>query len=185
MKSAITQALVVAVAATVIVSVGFVNTAFARQQPPPKHCESDAGYSQFDFWVGNWDVFGPNGGQAGVNIIEKVENGCLIKEHWTSAGGGTGFSMNYYNSITGKWRQVWVSRAVSIDYTGGLNDQGAMVLEGTIYYQAQGTSFPFRGTWTLNTDGSVRQFFEQFNPEAGEWATWFDGKYVRRKEAVE
>jgi len=38
----------------------------------------------------------------------------------------------------------------------------------------------FRGTWTANADGSMRQFFEQRNPETHEWSVWFDGLYVSK-----
>jgi len=68
----------------------------------------------------------------------------------------------------------------SIDFTGGLDESGAMVLNGKINYYKPGKSFPFRGTWTPNEDGSVRQFFEQFDTEKDQWIVWFDGVYERR-----
>ena len=54
-----------------------------------------------------------------------------------------------------------------------------MVMEGSIHYYKAGKRQPFRGTWTPNADGSVRQLFEQQDPETGEWAVWFDGLYLR------
>ena len=54
-----------------------------------------------------------------------------------------------------------------------------MLLEGTIYYYANGQSLPFTGRWTLEDDGSVTQHFEQQNVETGEWAVWFTGYYYR------
>ena len=88
--------------------------------------------------------------------------------------------MNYYDSVTGKWRQVWVSGGYSIDYTGGLNAAGEMVLTGEIHGYRSGNSSAFRGTWTANEDGSVRQLFGQFDAEKEVWNIWFDGKYVKR-----
>lgn len=157
------------------------------QTPPPLMCETDPAFRDFDFWLGDWRVTATQGGQfAGTNRITKVENSCLIREEWTSVGnGGTGQSINYYNPLTKKWRQVWVSGGAggySIDYEGGLKE-GSMVMEGTIYYYAQATEFPFRGTWTPNEDGTVRQFFEQFDPEANQWNPWFDGLYVRAEKS--
>lgn len=38
----------------------------------------------------------------------------------------------------------------------------------------------FRGTWTPNEDGSVRQFFVQQDTDGGVWKTWFDGLYIRK-----
>jgi len=60
-----------------------------------------------------------------------------------------------------------------------------MALKGTIAYYGTGKRFPFRGTWVPLLDGTVRQHFEQFNPEKDEWATWFDGIYTRTNGAQE
>ena len=99
-------------------------------------CDQDENYKQFDFWLGTWAVYGnveKTGPVYGINHIEKTENGCLIMEHWKGAKGSTGTSMNYYNGITGKWVQNWVSAGgTTIDYQGGLVD-GSMVLTGKIF----------------------------------------------------
>lgn len=151
------------------------------QTPPPPKCQTDPGFKDFDFWVGHWSVSARSNGQhAGTNKITRMEGNCMLREEWTSAQGGTGQSMNYYNPVTGKWRQLWVSAGAGgyvIDYEGSLRD-GSMVMEGSISYYQQNQAFPFRGTWTPNEDGSVRQFFEQFNPDTKEWQPWFDGLYV-------
>jgi hypothetical protein len=151
----------------------------ATQDAPPTPCTTGGVYDDFDFWVGDWDVFVPNGDQAGTNSIEKIEAGCLLLENWTGAAGGTGKSINFYDAARDVWRQVWVSsNGVLIEIEGGLRD-GSMVLEGTLT-DAGGGSQPFRGTWTPNEDGSVRQHFEISNTDGLGWATWFDGRYVRQ-----
>lgn len=161
-------------------------TVSAQQQsqtPPPPPCTQDENFRAFDFWLGTWEVTPWAGGAvAGQNVIRSEEGGCVLTEHWTNAQGGTGQSINFYNPNTGNWRQVWVAGGYSIDIEGGLKD-GAMALEGTIYYYAQKNSVPFKGTWTPQEDGSVRQHFEQFNAETKEWATWFDGRYVKTAAA--
>ena len=144
-------------------------------------CQDIEGFSDFDFWVGEWDVFDNNSGnRAGENSIQKMEDGCMLLESWSGGGGATtGTSINYYNPVTREWRQVWVSGgAYAIDIVGGLRS-GSMVLEGSIYNFA-GAVWNFRGTWTPNDDGSVRQFFEQFNHDSEVWEPWFDGRYVRK-----
>ncbi len=149
------------------------------QTPTPPPCTADENFRAFDFWIGEWEVTPWAGGAVqGNNVIRSEEGGCLLTEHWTNIQGGTGQSINFYNPNTGKWRQVWVAGGYSIDIEGGLKG-GAMALEGTIYYYAQKNSVPFKGTWTPQEDGSVRQHFEQFNAETNEWATWFDGRYVK------
>lgn len=145
-------------------------------------CHDLERFSDFDFWVGEWDVFDNNSGnRAGENAIQKMEEGCMLLESWTGGGGAsTGTSINYFNPVTGEWRQVWVSAgAYAIDIVGGLRGE-SMVLEGSIY-NFGGAVWNFRGTWTPNEDGSVRQFFEQYNHDSEVWEPWFDGRYVRRQ----
>lgn len=153
--------------------------AFAQGQTP---C-TDPVFDDFDFWVGEWDVYGADGKLAGTNSITKEEYGCLLVERWKNAGGITGQSYNFVDLVTGKWRQVWVSAGATIDYAGGLNDKGAMVMEGVIGYPggaAAGSGAKFRGTWTPNADGTVTQHFQQFDPQKDEWTDWFLGAYKRR-----
>lgn len=143
-------------------------------------CTELPGFDAFDFWVGEWQVFDNNtGARAGENRITKHEQGCVLMENWRGESGSTGMSLNYYNPVTREWRQVWVSAGqYSIDIVGGLRN-GSMVLEGSLY-NFQGAVWNFRGTWTPNDDGSVRQFFEQYNHDSQQWAPWFDGRYVRK-----
>lgn len=142
-------------------------------------CADDL-YRQFDFWLGTWDVKDPNGQVAGVNRITLEEGGCLLVERWTGAGGGTGQSYNFVDRDTNQWRQVWVSGGFTIDYSGGLDEDGAMVLKGRIGYASRPeNNGPFKGTWTLREDGTVEQTFHQLNPENGEWVPWFTGIYTK------
>ena len=55
---------------------------------------------------------------------------------------GTRGSMNYYDAVENQWRQLWVAGGYSIDYTGGLNESGSMVLTGKINYYNMGKSPP-------------------------------------------
>ncbi len=153
--------------------------ALAQQQgPPPNPCETEAVYGHFDFWLGDWNVYAPNGQLAGVNRITKTESDCLIRENWLSAAGTSGFSMNFYDVSVESWRQVWVSLGAQIDYIGGLDEAGSMRLEGEIHSPRTGTSAAFRGGWTLQDDGTVLQEFHQQDGETGEWSVWFIGRYV-------
>ena len=44
-------------------------------------CEHDERFSEFDFWVGEWDVHIANGTFAGHNVIEKTQRGCVLIEN--------------------------------------------------------------------------------------------------------
>jgi tetratricopeptide (TPR) repeat protein len=160
-------------------------------------CLHDARYQQFDFWLGEWEVYGnpeKTGPLFGHNSIRKTEQGCLLMEHWQGASGSTGTSMNYYDGIADQWVQRWVSGGGTvIDYAGGLmaaDNAGvkAMRLTGKIYY-AQSSQQPqirdFRGTWTPMADGVVRQFFEESTDGGETWYSWFDGYYFPRSEVTE
>jgi hypothetical protein len=150
------------------------------QQTRPQGC-SEAMHDDFDFWVGEWNVYAPDDGPyQGQNSITRTQGGCLIAERWNGASGSTGESMNFYDPLVGAWRQVWVSPGNFIDYTGGLNDDGAMELTGEIYYPGNGVRAPFRGVWTLQEDDSVRQHFQQQGSD-GSWSDWFVGVYVRQE----
>jgi len=177
------RSLILISAATLGASCAHAQSTTSAAAAPPPPC-SDPIFSQFDFWLGDWDVYGPAGKLAGTNSIRKEEYGCLLTEHWVNTGGQTGQSYNFVDLATGKWRQVWVSAGATIDYSGGLNDKGAMVLEGTIGYGAgqPGNGAKFRGTWTPNEDGTVTQYFQQYDDAKKEWTDWFTGTYKRKAE---
>jgi len=159
------------------------------QEPPAENpaptqsiCESNKRFSDFDFWLGEWNVYSNDDARQlqGTNSITKHHNNCLIMENWTNLQGGTGSSMNYYDAVEDQWRQLWVAGGYSIDYSGGLDASGSMVLNGKINYYNTGKSHAFRGAWTPATDGSVRQLFEQQDPDSKEWTVWFDGLYIKK-----
>lgn len=156
----------------------FWASAFAQQNP----CDGSA-YDDFDFWLGTWDVTDASGTLQGRNAITKEENGCLVIERWTSVNGGTGQSYNYYDPTTEKWRQVWVSGGFTIDYEGGLEEDGTMRLEGEIHLR-NGASAPFRGIWTLLADGRIKQHFDQYDTEKEQWNAWFTG-YYKKENPIE
>jgi len=157
--------------------------ASAQQTPPPACAESH--HRAFDFWVGEWVVTNPDGVEVGRNTIELTEAGCLLVENWTSARGGTGKSMNYWDPAEKIWKQVWVSTNGSVGhFEGNLVEEGVMVLEGDML-SANGDALLLKGTWTLLEDQRVRQHFEQSTDEGKSWSTWFDGYYAKTSSSSE
>ncbi|TGY87644.1 hypothetical protein E5163_14520 [Marinicauda algicola] len=146
----------------------------------PQGCGAYPAHDDFDFWVGDWNVYGRDGRFAGQNFISRRSGGCLLLEEWFSAGGGDGTSMNYVDPATGDWRQIWMSANLYIDYSGGLNAAGQMQLDGEItYFNDEGSSSAaFRGVWTPLENGHVIQHFKQYDAEAETWNDWFIGSYV-------
>ena len=158
------------------------NSAETPTRPEPV-CVNSPGFADFDFWVGEWNVFSNDEARKlqGTNSITKHYNSCLLKEDWKGSQGGGGFSINYYNSVRDEWRQVWVSDGYSIDYTGGRNSTGDMELTGLIYNYRQNTASPFRGIWTPQVDGTVIQHFDVFDESEAGWKVWFEGLYVKKE----
>ena len=169
-------------AATAIAVASAAGPVGAQQPPPPPSCEELEVHRQWDFWVGEWDVVVNDSTRtpAGRNSIRSLHNGCVLHESWTSASGGTGSSLNFYDGARGVWRQIWVAPAYVIEIEGGLDENGAMVLEGELRTFVSGRISLFRGTWTEIEDGVVNQRFEIADPETGAWSVWFDGLYLRR-----
>src|SRR5688572_12504246 len=78
-----------------LVLCALVPPANAQQTAP---C-SDPAYRQFDFWVGKWEVFRPDGKVAGTNRIEKEYGGCVLHERYATPGRYTGESLNSYDLL--------------------------------------------------------------------------------------
>jgi hypothetical protein len=140
----------------------------------------------FDFWLGEWDVFGPAGQQVGTNSITPLFEGHesgMLQEHWRGSGGVEGRSINGYDAARGCWHQTWMdSTGGVLHLDGGLQD-GAMVLEG---WGPGGTDLDVvdrqRITWTREgPDGTeVRQLWESSSDDGLTWTVAFDGRYRRR-----
>lgn len=157
----------------------------AKTVSPAIHSNcANAPFRDFDFWLGTWEVRTPDGELAGTNRITSEAGGCIIYESWTDTAGETGHSMNFVDRATGKWRQVWVSSGITLDYSGGLDEEGVMRLEGEIAYaENPERNGPFRGAWTLQEDGTVLQQFHQYFPSHKAWGPWFTGIYTRIEKA--
>ena len=85
----------------------------------------------FDFWLGEWDVFGPQERQAGRNSITSLYGGGAIAEHWHGAGDVEGHSLNAYDPATDRWHQTWVDSTGGLLLLDGHLVDGSMVLEGS------------------------------------------------------
>ncbi len=149
--------------------------ASAQQPTRADPCSSPA-HRAFDFWVGEWDVYNPQGALAGQNTIRVVHAGCALEERWTGASGVTGGSLNAYDPSTGTWRQSWVdSSGMVLELEGG-PEGSDMVMSGRIR-NADGTTSLHRITWSPMTGGAVRQHWQVSGDDGATWASLFDGTY--------
>lgn len=139
-------------------------------------------YRHFDFWLGEWEVTPVGAAQPTASSkISSREAGCVVLEEYT-AGGFTGMSINFYDSITERWHQSWMSNAGTAVYLeGGLDEKGAMVMSDKGMTLNEVTGNINRTTWTPNDDGSVRQLWERSTDDGETWTVIFDGTYVKKQ----
>lgn len=149
----------------------------ALGQPAP--AQPPAAVHDFDFWVGNWEVTA-QGRLAGWNHIEPILGGRVLQENYTTPGKYAGHSFNIYNAAEQRWEQYWVDvTGLTLHLTGGLNEAGAMVLQGK-RTTMEGAKVVDRITWTPNDDGTVRQHWQTSADGGATWTTAFDGLYSPR-----
>lgn len=155
----------------------------AQDNPPqrPTPCLEREEFGQFDFWVGDWDVYDAKGTLVGTNHVYRAADGCVLVEEWKSLGGGSGVSVNYFDAARSEWVQVWNgSGGTQLTIRGGLTEDGSMRLVGGLHYVGNGKDVSFRGLWTPLDDGRVRQYFEQSADDGETWQPWFEGFYTRQ-----
>lgn len=143
-------------------------------QTPPSPCGQPEA-SQFDFWLGEWNVEA-KGKMVGYNNISKLHGGCtLFEEYNATAAPFEGKSFNYYDPSDESWHQVWVDNSGTRLHLAGGFANGSMVMSGE-----RGTTtgtVTDRISWTDNPDGTVRQLWELSTDAGVTWQVLFDGLY--------
>lgn len=144
----------------------------------PLHPCREPMHRQFDFWLGEWNVFNPTGTQVGTNVVTSELDGCVVAEHWTAQNGSRGRSINTWDAETGQWHQTWVSQFTigHLRMAGGI-ENGEMVLHG-VRNSVFGVPFLDDYTWTMLDANTVRQVGRLRIPAIG-LDNVFDGTYVR------
>jgi hypothetical protein len=117
---------------------------------------------------------------AGHNTIEKILNGCVLRESYITPSGYSGHSFNIYDAARGVWHQTWVDVGGLLLILEGGFENGAMVLEG----ETTGPEGTVRQRIRWNqVDGDadrVRQLWEASKDGGRSWTVAFDGLYVRK-----
>lgn len=139
-------------------------------------------YNQFNFWVGDWDVYDTKGDTiVGHNTIKKILGNCVVEENWTGGSGFKGKSFNTYNRRDSTWNQVWVDMAGSTYHFSGKLKGNVMQFYGETIGQ-KGNKIKFDMSYTYDKEqGTVRQVWKMSNDEGKTWNTAFDGIYRRKK----
>lgn len=138
-------------------------------------------FRDFDFWIGEWDVFTyGTDNLGGHSVIEPIIDSLVIKESYRTAKGNyIGTSLNKYNPSNKKWEQFWVDNSgLSLLIQGGIVDD-KMVLVGS-RNTPKGEVLD-KIQWTPLEDGTVRQEWLQSTDYGTNWNKIFDGHYKRKK----
>lgn len=163
-----------------ILQVGHLPASLAAQTTA---CADDPGFSELNFWVGEWDLL-VGGVSVGTNRVEKILAECAILEHWTDESGSRGIVLFYYIRATGQWKQVWVTESAATP--GGVKEtelrarlqSGGLQFEGDVLL-AGGGSYLDRTTLTPQPDGTVRRVIE-VSRDRSLWQVVFDAVYRRQ-----
>lgn len=168
----------------VYITIFVISTFFSiitAQTTVKKPCSSIE-YSQFDFWVGNWNVYNDKGALIGVNNIVKMTNACTIQENWTSkTSKSKGTSYNYFNKIDNSWNQVWIDNSGFSLILKGKFEKGKMILNSEIIKSKKG-SYRNQIIWEKKKDNSVVQIWNYINENGKVIKEVFKGLYKKREE---
>lgn len=135
----------------------------------------DPQHHQFDFWIGEWQVFNAaNGKLIGFTKVEKqlkdcaiVQNLVLVDDEWRRSDLDYRMSGIGISTVEGdRWSVYWVDNygdnAIAL---GRLQQDGAMAFESTT---AEGVKSG-RAIWRPNADGTVESIHYQSNDGGKTW----------------
>ena len=148
----------------------------ALAQAPKSPCDAPEA-AQFDFWIGDWDVFDPDGKQVGTNRVERLY-ACGVQENW-DGGKLKGRSFNRWIPRLGVWHQTWADSAGGMLLLEGGFKDGAMTLTDANHPGRKEGAPLNEVQWTASADGSVRQLWRVTRDKGATWNVVFDGRYVR------
>lgn len=144
-------------------------------------CVYDPKARQLDFWVGEWDVSGPQG-PAGTSSVQLILGQCVVFENWTGRFGDNGKSFNVYDATKGEWTQHWVSdrmQGVNV-YTEGVYEDGKLEYRHSEFIGPDGEPHLRRLTFFNVDKDHVRQFSEVSTDRGATWSTEYDFMYTRK-----
>jgi uncharacterized protein (TIGR02246 family) len=171
---------------TILLSVLLSLSLFTNAQQSP--CETDPVYRQFDFWIGEWEVFDLRNNKAGDSKITSILNSCILLEEWTSSNPQNGIvysgkSFNTYNAATQQWQQTWVDNTgKSNEYLFGKFDNTKIEFMTAPFPLSKDTMVIRRLTFYNLSDQKVRQHGEISKDKGITWKTEYDLDYRRKKD---
>ena len=134
-------------------------------------CDSPE-HRQFDFWLGDWDVSDVGDAKASMRIqVEKILDGCALKETYSDVNGVLGESINVYDAPRKLWHQTWATNRGQVLYLDGKFENGRMSFTAS----EQTTTGPVLWrAWWIPQGAEVRETAETSTDGGKTWKQRFD-----------
>ena len=167
---------------TILLIIFALSKVVAQKTP----CKINPVYRQFDFWIGEWDAYGPGGKKAGDSKVTLVLDSCIILEEWTSVVPVKGItysgkSFNTYNTTTNQWQQTWVDNVGgTTEYLEGKLDHNALIFRTKPFSFSKDTMAIRKLSFFNLGSNKVRQLGEISKNNGATWITEYDLEYRRK-----
>ena len=145
-------------------------------------CHYDPHHRQFDFWLGDWDVFNAKGAKVGRSHVASLIGECALLENSVGQPGQHRQEPDYYPG-DGHWKQVWVSdKGGNTVYSGQIAGRRHALrgADGEARRQPHPDSHDLHAA---SGRGRVRQYIETSTDGGKTWTAGFDGYYRRQQPA--
>jgi len=157
-----------------------VNSALAQNNAVQHPCSFPES-SQFDFWIGDWELTW-NDTSKGINSVKRVLDGCGIQENFSDpVNNFNGMSWSMYNSKTAHWQQTWIDNQGGYIVLTGKFDKGEMILATKPVANARGKTTLSRMVFYNIKAGSFDWNWENSMDNGSTWKLNWKIHYQRRK----
>ena len=146
---------------------------------------TDGAHRQFDFWIGDWDVFDVERPTVVVAHarVELILNGCVLHEVYEGVGGHEGESFSIYDGTRDTWHQTWVNdQGYLLTIEGRLHGE-AMILQG-VDQLPDGKPRQVRGEWRTGSTAFAKSRCDPRMEAHPTWVPWFDIFFLRHKPSA-
>ena len=166
---------------SVLALIAYTPKAAFPQSENARPCTSSE-FRQFDFWVGDWDVFEGDGAMPTARVrVDRALDGCVLRERYDDKEGLRGESFSIYDAARRLWHQTWVTNRAQLLTIEGAFTNGEMILAG-VSRRPDGKSARVRGAWKPTSEG-VRETAVASTDDGKTWKPWFDLSFRSHEKA--
>ena len=136
--------------------------------------------SQFDFWIGDWDLTW-NDTSHGTNSIHKIMGGCTVSENFYDPSMNySGNSWSVFNPRLGIWQQTWVDNQGGYIALKGKFENGEMTLTTDTRKAPDGKDVIFRMVFYNIASNKFDWRWESTKDNGSTWKTNWLIHYKRK-----